>query len=114
MTEIIRTVLSNKDTLMRVLLLYSCFVSVITFVIYGIDKSRAAANGSGKSKRRVPERILLILAFLGGAPGAAAGMLVFRHKTKKRRFGILIPISVILWTLLFAVLFMLSARDYLL
>jgi uncharacterized membrane protein YsdA (DUF1294 family) len=55
--------------------------SVITFVAFGFDKHRAAVRG-----RRVPERALHGLTLAFGFPGAIAGMLVFRHKTRKRPF----------------------------
>lgn len=85
---------------MQIFLVYTGLVSLITFIAYGADKAKAKANGTGKNKRRIPERVLLILAFSGGALGAAAGMLAFHHKTRKRKFGILVPVSVILWVLL--------------
>ena len=54
---------------------------------------------------RIPERVLFSLAFLLGAPGAYAGMMVFRHKTQHRRFAVGLPllsaaqIIFILWAL---------------
>lgn len=56
-------------------------LSVVSFGIYGFDKSRATRGG-----RRVPERTLQLLAFLGGWPGAILGQQYFRHKTKKFSF----------------------------
>ena len=55
--------------------------SVITFAAFGFDKHRAATK-----RRRVPERALHGLTLMFGFPGAIAGMLVFRHKTRKRPF----------------------------
>ena len=59
-------------------------MSLIAFVTYGIDKRRARAD-----KRRVPEKTLHLIAFLGGWPGALVGQRVFRHKTHKLSFRIL-------------------------
>lgn len=87
---------------MQIFLLYTGIVSLLAFIIFGIDKSKAKANGEGGQKRRVPERTLLILAFAGGALGAAVGMLAFHHKTRKRRFCILVPVAVVLWVLFLA------------
>lgn len=56
-------------------------MSVITFCIYGWDKSRAQRNG-----RRVPEATLHLLALLGGWLGALLGRRLFRHKTQKLWF----------------------------
>jgi uncharacterized membrane protein YsdA (DUF1294 family) len=36
---------------------------------------------------RVAESTLLMLAFLGGTPGAYAGRSIFRHKTRKQPFS---------------------------
>lgn len=67
--------------------IYYCFINLLSFVIFGLDKRRAR-NG----KWRVPERILIFLAFLGGGIGALLGMLIFHHKTRKRRFQVLVPL----------------------
>ena len=56
-------------------------LSVITFAVYGVDKS-AARRGTG----RISERTLLWLGLLGGWPGGLAAQRVLRHKTAKRSF----------------------------
>ncbi|GAA4685891.1 hypothetical protein GCM10025780_35530 [Frondihabitans cladoniiphilus] len=56
-------------------------LSVLLFVVYGVDKS-AARNG----RWRVSERNLLVVGLLGGWPGAVIAQQVFRHKTRKRSF----------------------------
>jgi uncharacterized membrane protein YsdA (DUF1294 family) len=56
-------------------------MSCVSFVLYGLDKRRATTGG-----RRVPERTLHLLAFLGGWPGGLLGQQYFRHKTKKAPF----------------------------
>ena len=70
-------------------------VSLIAFVLFGIDKEKAA-----RRKWRVPEKTLFLFAALGGAPGALLGMLVFRHKTKHPAFTAGIPAILLLWVLL--------------
>ncbi len=47
----------------------------------GLDKYRAQTR-----QWRIPERVLLGLAWLGGAFGALLGMQVFHHKTRKSHF----------------------------
>jgi uncharacterized membrane protein YsdA (DUF1294 family) len=56
-----------------------------TFLFYGWDKWRAKRSG-----RRVPERTLHGLALLGGFLGAWLGMRVFRHKTQKPVFSVVL------------------------
>jgi uncharacterized membrane protein YsdA (DUF1294 family) len=58
-------------------------MSLVSFAAFGFDKRRAATGG-----RRVPERALLVLAVLGGWPGAILARRRFRHKTRKGSFVI--------------------------
>ena len=55
--------------------------SIVTFVMYGIDKARAR-----RGAWRISERTLLLCGFLCGAAGALAAMQLFRHKTKHSYF----------------------------
>ena len=64
----------------------------VTFAVYGIDK-RAAVRGDW----RIPEIVLHGLALIGGVIGAWAGRLVFRHKTRKPIFLIVLIIASVLW-----------------
>lgn len=73
------------------------FLSIITFALYGSDKSKAK-----KSKMRIPERTLLSFSFFGGAFGGILGMQLFRHKTQKPRFWV-INITGLLWQLVLAI-----------
>ena len=66
-------------------------VSLVTFAAYGLDKSAAV-----HARRRISERTLHVLAFLGGWPGALVAQRVFRHKTRKVSFRILLWITVAL------------------
>ena len=56
---------------------YLLVLSLVSFVIYGVDKHRAKRRAY-----RIPEAALLSLGFLGGAIGALAAMQMLRHKTK--------------------------------
>ena len=69
-------------------------MNLVTFIVYAYDKHIAQQN---RGKRRVPERTLILLSFLGGFLGALLGMFLCRHKTKHAKFLILVPLSVILW-----------------
>ena len=59
------------------LLWYLAAVNLVTFTVYGVDKTKAR-----RGAWRVPEKTLFLLPLLGGSVGALLGMLVFRHKTK--------------------------------
>ena len=61
------------------------FVNVASLIIFGFDKWRSIKGGW-----RIPELRLVLVAFIGPF-GAFAGMLLFRHKTRKVKF-LLIPI----------------------
>ena len=66
-------------------------VSVLNFIMYGIDKASAKRHG-----RRIPERVLLALSLLGGGAGGSVGMLLFRHKTRHAHFAVLNILGVLL------------------
>lgn len=72
---------------MSILIWYLAVINLITWAAYGPDKSRAKSG-----KRRIPERTLLLPALIGGSLGALAGMLMFRHKTRKPKFFISVPV----------------------
>ncbi len=84
-----------------ILLLYLILINILGFVLYGVDKAKSKGRG-----RRIPERVLLWVARLGGGVGCWMGMMLFRHKTKHDRFMALVP----LWTVLWAVALVLLAR----
>lgn len=62
--------------------------NLLVFTVFGLDKQFARSG-----MQRVPERVLIILSFLGGGVGAIAGIFVFRHKTQKLLFTIATPIA---------------------
>jgi len=64
-------------------------INVLGFLMMAHDK-RKAIRGNGKT--RTKEGILFFQAILFGSIGVYAGMLVFRHKTKKWYFQIGIPL----------------------
>lgn len=86
---------------MRYVLLYLICVNAAAFVIYGADKRKAARN-----KWRIPEATLLLTAAVGGSLGALAGMRVFHHKTKKKKFSVGVPVILVLQIAAFCVIFM--------
>jgi len=77
---------------MNILYIYLAIINVVAFAAYGWDKWKAQ-----KSKWRTPESTLILFAAIGGALGAYAGMKCFRHKTKHKKFTILVPLFLIVW-----------------
>lgn len=77
-------------------------VNLIAFLTYGYDKWAAVT-----SKPRIPEILLLLLAFTGGIIGALLGMMVFRHKTSKPAFKNKLLVLLLLQGLLIAVYYLL-------
>ena len=72
--------------MLKLLLVWLAGVNLALLCVMGWDKA-AAVRGS----RRVPETTLLALAVIGGSVGGILGMLLFRHKTRKRAFYIGFP-----------------------
>lgn len=78
------------------LLFYLLIINALGFVIMLADKQR-----SRKKLWRIPESTLLTVAALGGSIGALAGMRVFHHKTRTRKFTLGIPLILALQLALF-------------
>lgn len=76
----------------NILVIYFIIINLITFFIYGIDKYKAK-----KELWRIPEKVLISFAFFGGSIGALFGMKIWHHKTKKMKFIILVPLSLIIY-----------------
>ena len=72
--------------------LFLVVINLATFILYGIDKKRAQDK-----KWRISEKSLLLIALLGGAFGATAGMFFFRHKTRHWYFRLGLPLMALLW-----------------
>jgi len=97
---------------------YLIAINVLTFVAFGHDKWKAEnpdpkaqprkirtgkkhrkKRRKGKrprhARRRTPEATLLLLAVLGGSPGALLAMHLFRHKTLHKKFTLGIPLILV-------------------
>ena len=66
----------------------------------GIDKLKAK-----RGSRRISENTLFMFTILGGGVGTILGMYIFRHKTKKKKFTVGMPIILIIEVLLFILYF---------
>ena len=72
---------------MAPLLIYLLTINALGFWIMLDDKQRAR-----KKRWRIPEATLLTVAILGGSAGCFLGMRLCRHKTRKPKFSIGIPV----------------------
>ena len=89
------------DIPLDIALQYLAIINVATFLTYGLDKWKAK-----RSKWRIREAALLMLAVLGGSIGAWLGMKVLHHKTQHKKFkygipAIIIVQAIIIWYFFF-------------
>lgn len=73
----------------KLLLLIYAAVNMAVFVVYGIDKLKAK-----KDKWRISEAALMWCG-AAGIVGALTGMAVFRHKIRKPKFFVGLPLILI-------------------
>jgi len=66
---------------MHPITVYLLAINSVAFLFNGTDKWLAVLQ-----KSRISEKMLLVLAFVGGSIGALLGMLLFRHKISKMSF----------------------------
>ncbi len=77
--------------MIKIVLIVMAAMSLISFIVFGIDKAKAKAGAW-----RISEAALFLLAICGGGVGAFLGMKVFRHKTQHTQFVIGIPAIMII------------------
>ena len=70
-------------------------INLLAFILFGVDKVRAK-----RRLWRIPERVLIGTAVLGGSVGAILGMMVFHHKTKHAKFRCGLPLILLVQLLL--------------
>jgi uncharacterized membrane protein YsdA (DUF1294 family) len=74
-----------------ILIAVFAFVNLVAFFIIAYDKLQARR---GNNSERVSEGVLFFMATVFGGVGVYAGMLAFRHKTKKWYFQLGIPLLI--------------------
>ena len=74
---------------------YLILINAAAFLLMLSDKQEAR-----KKRWRIPEKVLMGAAVIGGSLGALAGMYTFRHKTKHPLFSIGIPVILALQIIL--------------
>lgn len=88
---------NNREVLF---LTYLIVINIITFITIIIDKRKAR-----KKNYRISENILIFLSIIGGSLGIILAMTVFRHKTKKKKFYIGVPIIYLLNQIIILIIF---------
>lgn len=76
-------------------------VSLLALVLTGYDKWAA----KHRTKSRIPERALLIVAGFGGSVAMLLTMLLIRHKTRHLKFMLGLPLMILAQIALILVLF---------
>ena len=80
---------------MNIKLIYLVLINILSFILFGIDKYKAIKN-----KYRISENTLIGLSTIGGSIGSLLGMILFKHKTKKLKFKIIIPLLILINTII--------------
>ena len=74
------------ETKSILLFAYLLGMNVVAYILMAVDKTNAM-----RKARRIPEITLLLIAGLGGSLGEWLGMVSLHHKTKHKKFLILVP-----------------------
>ena len=81
---------SNKKINMIIFCVVAAYILIINITalcLFGSDKQYAK-----RREYRISERRLMRTCLWGGAIGGLIGMSLFRHKTQKKKFKIIVPI----------------------
>lgn len=92
-----------NDIILYLSLGWFVLISLTSVVVTVLDKLKAKF-----SKWRIRESALLILSVLGGSVAMLITMLLIRHKTRKPKFMLGIPIIIILQLALAAGIYMVN------
>ena len=75
------------ETKSILLFAYLLGMNAAAYILMAVDKTNAMRRA-----RRIPETVLLLTAALGGSLGAWLGMVSLHHKTKHKKFLVLVPL----------------------
>jgi len=73
--------------------------NLLTVLLFGLDKWKAV-----RRNWRISERYLLFFSFIAPV-GGLVGIVLFNHKTKKKKFRYLIPLFLIIHISVFVLMF---------
>ncbi|RLA72799.1 MAG: hypothetical protein DRG78_23335 [Epsilonproteobacteria bacterium] len=94
-------VFNNFIPSVPVVIWYLVSINILTFFIFIIDKYHSI-----KERKRVPEMSLHFFSFAGGFLGAILGMIIVKHKIRKKLFLSIQGIISIIW--IFAIYYVLT------
>ena len=81
---------------MKIINIYLIIINILCLILMIIDKILAI-----KKKQRISEFHLLTITLFGGSIGTLLGMILVRHKIRKLKFLLLVPLSLILHILIY-------------
>ena len=81
---------------MKIINIYLIIINILCLILMIIDKILAI-----KKKQRISEFHLLTITLFGGSIGTLLGMILVRHKIRKLKFILLVPLSLILHILIY-------------
>lgn len=73
------------------LTVFIVLISVVSVMLTVYDKVASMAK-----KWRIPEKVLMMFAFFGGATAMYITMQIIRHKTKHKKFMIGLPVFIVI------------------
>ena len=79
----------------KLVIVYFVTMNLIGVMVMAADKRKAI-----KHKWRIPEKVLFLVALLGGSAGTWGGMYLFHHKTKHWYFVIGMPLIFVIQVIL--------------
>ena len=86
---------------------YIIIINTISLVLFGIDKNRAI-----KKEMRIRELTFIVLAIFGGTVGILIGMVIFKHKLKKKKFYFGIPFIYLLNKIIEIIFWITLSKNY--
>ncbi len=89
---------------MYIVTMYYLIINIMLFLIMTIDKLKAC-----RGLWRVSESFLLFLALLGGAFDIYLSMVLFRHKTRHKKFTIIVPLLCFFHIVVISIFYLLEA-----
>lgn len=91
-----------------VYLVYLLFFSLITLILFLVDKSFAKKK---EDHKRIKEKTLLFFCSIGGGIGGYFGRILAHHKTHKLYFSLIINLTVLLQLLILGAMITLAVTS---